>query len=120
MTFLYDNNGVRVTPTWLEVAGNRYPIHEIDSITVLKATPPRTGPTACIVLGFLGITVHGLGLVGILSGVVWLLAQSSKHLIVLTTHEASSQPSRFEVYRSEDINVVQEIHSALNKAIAQL
>lgn len=119
MTSLYDKSGVRVTPTWLEVADNRYPIREIDSITVLKATPPRTGPIACIILGFLGIPVYGLGLVGIISGVVWLLAQSSKHVIVLTTRGDSSQPGRFEVYRSEDINVVQEIHSALSKAIAQ-
>ncbi len=114
---LYDQDDIRITSTEFAVADQQYPIREIDSITILKATPARTGPATCIVIGFLGLFVSGLGLIGVIGGVCWLLAQSSKHVIVLNTHVNGSQAASFEVYRSKDINQVREIQLALHQAI---
>jgi len=116
---IYDKHGIKVTRTFLKVADQCYPIPDIDSITVLKATPPRTGPTVCIVIGFLGLAVYGVGAIGIIGGVCWLLAQSSQYLLVLNTRSDTLPIDGSEVYRSKDINQIREIQLALNQAIKQ-
>lgn len=116
---IYDKNGITLTSTLLKVADQRYLIRDINSITILKATPPRTGPTVCIVVGFLGLIVYGLGAIGIIGGVCWLLAQSSQYLLILNTSEETPPAGCIEAYRSKDINQVREIQLALNKAIEQ-
>jgi len=118
-SLIYDKNGIKVTSTLLQVADQCYPIRDIGSITILKATPPRTGPTVCIVIGFLGLMVYGIGAIAIVSGVCWLLAQSSQYLLILNTRTEALPVGCTEAYRSKDINQIREIQLALNKAIEQ-
>ncbi len=117
---LYDKDGIKVTSSELQVGDKHYPIQNIRSVTLLKATPPRIGPAACIVAGFLCFPIYGVGVIGIIGGVVWLLAQSSKHLIVLNVQENSSRSSdSVEAYRSADVSEVKAIQLALDKARAE-
>lgn len=116
---IYDKEGVKVSSSELQVGDKHYPIQNIQSVTLLKATPPRIGPAACIVVGFLCLPIYGLGVIGIISGVVWLLAQSSKHLIVLNVQENSSTSNSVEAYRSEDLSEIKAIQLALDQAKAE-
>jgi hypothetical protein len=109
----YDKGGVRITKGLFEVpSGRQFSIKNIDSVEMVTNKPNRKNPIICIVIGVLSIAFYGLGIILIIAGILWWRFQKNIYSIFVTT-----AGTKGEAYHDYDINIIQEIRSALNAAI---
>jgi hypothetical protein len=108
----YDDGSIRVTRSLFEAGSTQFPIRNIASVQVFTESPNRQGPIVCIVLGVLLIAANGIGLIGIIIGVLWWMAQKTTYWI-----EVNSGGSKSRACSSPDIDTIRKIQSAINSAL---
>jgi len=115
-----DEAGVKVTDTYFEVPGARYPLREIESVARDRVPPASTGPILMIVCGILCLLsvagnsplVGGVIGIGLLIGAAgWWMKKKPAFTVRLRTPSGEVTP-----IESQDPRFVDRVAAALEGA----
>jgi hypothetical protein len=117
---VFDEAGVKVTDSYFEVPGARYPLREIESVARDRVPPASTGPILMIVCGILCLLsvagnsplVGGVVGIGLLVGAAgWWMKKRPAFTVRLRTESGEVTP-----IESQDPHFVDRVAAALESA----
>jgi hypothetical protein len=110
---LFQEAGITVTKALLTTPQKSVSIANVAGVSKWEKTPSKKTPIILIIVGAATLIVFGLGLIPLVIGIVMLIVNKKKYVVLLDTSSGKS-----EAFESKDGALIDRIVGAVTKAIA--